>query len=287
MKLTLFFACLAATCANAASIDLVSLNRAGLVSPEILKQHASELSFTADQETSLQSLAEEAKPRLAELETAVRDEQQKLESLVKESQAEPAPAAAQLDKLLAAEAALKHFQLAKLLELRAILTPEQRTLALALARKGSMARQPVDSRLKRKAQSLKAAWEELGVEPPESLTAKGAEIEQLARDGKYEEADQALDVLIEEVGLNLPTNTDTPDFSKFEPGSTDLGTLKERYDAVTLRAKEVTRLPTIRLLLKGRDELEKAKAAEDAEQVARILTWAEGVLSKEPSSGSK
>jgi hypothetical protein len=47
-------------------------------------------------------------------------------------------------------------------------------------------------------------------------------------------------------------------------------------------AKDVVRLPVLRALLKGRDALEKAKAAEDVDAVARILTWAEGVLGIQP-----
>ena len=39
---------------------------------------------------------------------------------------------------------------------------------------------------------------------------------------------------------------------------------------------------TEKQILQEWDELEKAKAAEDATRVARILTWAEGILDKQP-----
>jgi Spy/CpxP family protein refolding chaperone len=278
MKLIFLIPVLAAHVAAAATFDLASLNRTNLVSPDIVRAHASELGFSAEQESALKTLADEAKSKIEALEAAVREQKQLLEDVVKDSDVKTEAATAQLGKLIEAESALKHLQLTKLLELRALLTPAQRAQAFELARKESQTREPVEARIKSKAAALRAAWTQLAIEPPEALTAKGAAIEQLARDGKTDEADKALDALIAETGLNAPVADTAIDFTKFETGSTDLETLKSRYESVGARAKELTSLPTLRLLLKGRDELEKAKAAEDAEGVARILTWAEGIL---------
>lgn len=267
--------------ARAVNLDAEVLARTGMIAPDVVRAHMAEFGFTPEQEATLRRMSEESRPKLAELDAAVRTEKQKLEDSVKAADVTTTTAAARLDKLLEAESALKHFQLAKLIELRAVLTPEQRTLAQKLALKDSVKHSPVVSRLKKKADALRAAWSDLGIEPPPALTAKGNEIEKLAHEGKLEEADQALDALIEETGLNVPDSTDAIDFSKFETGSTDFETLKERYASVASRAKVLVRLPTLKLLLKGRDQLEKAKEAQDADRVARILTWAEGLLAKE------
>ena len=130
---------------------------------------------------------------------------------------------------------------------------------------------------------LKAAYEAIGVPPPEALKTKGEALEALVKEGRLPEAEKALDAVIKETGLDETATAAPPvDFDKYEPGTTDLPALQDRYAAVRTKAGKVTHLPTLRLLAQGRDELEKAKAAEDATRVARILTWAEGILDKQP-----
>ena len=264
------------------AVDLATLARHQLVLPETVMAHASELGFTAEQEAKLKSYAAEMKPKIADLEAAVRDEQAKLEQAIKGPQATVELAAPQLDKLLSAESAVKHAQLKVLLELRDMLTPEQRDKALSLARKEHEAKQPVEQRVKAKASRLKSAFDELGIPPAEVLKAKGAGIEEMVRAGDFAEAETKLDELAKEVGIDEPALEVPAEFSKFETGNADLDALKHRYESVGENAKDVVRLPVLRALLKGRDALEKAKAAEDVDAVARILTWAEGVLGIQP-----
>jgi len=268
--------------AAAHAVDLATLARHQLVLPETVLAHASELGFTAEQETKLKAYADEMKPKIVALEETVRAEQSKLEQAIKVPDATVEQAAPQLDKLLAAESLVKHAQLKVLLELRDMLTPEQREKALALARKESEAKQPLEQRVKAKANRLRAAFDELGIPPAEVLKAKGAGIEEMVRGGEFAEAETKLDELAKEVAIDEPALEVPSDFSKFETGNTDLDVLKQRYESVTENAKDVVRLPVLKALLKGRDALEKAKAAEDVDAVARILTWAEGVLSIKP-----
>lgn len=276
MKTKLFLLVLACTSALRA-VDMTALARHQLVLPETVMAHAAELGFTPEQETRLTAYRDEMKPKIQSLEAAVREEQGKLEAAVVEPTATEAKTAPLLDKLLAAESALKHAQLKVLLELREMLTPEQRAKALQLAGTESKTKQPVEQGLKAKADRLKSAFDELGIQPPEALKEKGAAIEALVRDNNLAAANEQLDALAKEVGLDEAT-PEAPDFSTIDPGDTNLDTLRQRYDDVTAKAKIVTKLPTLRLLLKGRDELEKAKAAEDAVKVGRVLTWAEGLL---------
>ena len=280
MKSSLLLVLSFATVASA--VDLSTLARTRLVLPETVIAHASELGFTSDQESKLKAYADEMRPKIAALEATVREEQSKLEQAIQAPTATVEATSSTLDQLLAAESAVKHAQLKVLIELRDMLTPEQRAKAIALAGKDGASKGPLEQRVTAKADRLRQAYEQLGVTPPESLKEKGAVIEQLMRDGDLAGADAKLDALAKEVGLDEAAADVPVDFKKFDPGSTDLDTLKQRYADATAKAKLVTKLPTLRLLAKGRDELEKAKAAEDAEGVARILTWAEGILSAQP-----
>ncbi len=264
----------------AQAVDVASLVRNGLVTPETLAAHHSELGLTSEQEAQLKSLVDEAKQQYTTLDGTLRGEQQKLEAMLRNTEAKHEVAAEQLKKLIEVETTMKLLQLRTLLSIRAALTPEQQAKAVALMQKTSVDQGPVKARIKAKADKLKEAFDTLGIQPSEALKAKGAEIEKLASDGDIVGAEKALDTLIADTGLDEPAPTEVIDFGKFETGSTDLSTLQERYKNVDQLAREVIRLPTIRLLLQGRDELEKAKSAEDAERVARILTWAEGVLAK-------
>ena len=70
------------------------------------------------------------------------------------------------------------------------------------------------------------------------------------------------------------------DFSKFEPGNTDLETLKQRFEALQVAGQEIINLPLLREMLQAKEAFEEAKAAQDADKVGRILTYAEGKVKK-------
>jgi hypothetical protein len=100
----------------------------------------------------------------------------------------------------------------------------------------------------------------------------------LIRAGDLAMANKSLDQLIIDTGLDESGEGAVIDFSSQIPGDTDLEILKQRYEAVEVAAAGVISLPLLRQLIQGRDALELAKENEDASQVGRILTWAEGVL---------
>jgi len=276
----ILFAFLLCVPAFASAIDMTSLARTGLVLPDTLVQHQSELGLSADQGERLRKIVEDAQQQGQSLEAAVKERQQALEGALQNNDTKAEAAAEQLKLLLDAEAAVKQLQLKTLLSVRAELTPEQRAQAQKFSSKDAEKRDPIESRLKEKAKKLRGAFESIGLQTPKKLKARGEEIEQMARNGDLAKAEEAVDHLAKEIGLEEKADSPSVDFDKFEPGTTEISALKERYDNVLEQAKEIIHLPTLRLLIQGRDELEKAKAAEDATRVARILTWAEGVLAK-------
>ncbi|MBL9155295.1 MAG: periplasmic heavy metal sensor [Verrucomicrobiales bacterium] len=264
--------------ARANTIGAADLARAGLVSPDIIVQYSSELGLTEEQKSRITTLHDEATAAAAPLEATVKEKQAALEALVKDDATTPEAADAALKELLDAEAAVKSLQIRTLIALRSELNADQRTEAIRLARAESLEKMPLEARVQEKARRLRAAFDEIGIEPPAALKEKGAAIEAQLTAGDLAAADQALDGLIAETGLLDPVPDAPADFAEQDPGATDLDTLKSRLETVETRAREVTRLPILRQLLKAKDALEAAKAAEDPIQVGRILTWAESVL---------
>jgi len=70
------------------------------------------------------------------------------------------------------------------------------------------------------------------------------------------------------------------DFSKFEPGSTELETLRERFERLQVAGQEIVSLPLLREMVQAKTAFEAAKEAQDADKVGRILTYAESKLKK-------
>ena len=261
------------------ALDPASLPTVGLFKPEVVLTHQSELALTADQAASLQGLVQAAHQSAEPLESAVREQRQALEKLIREADAKPEAASAQLTKVLDAEAAVKQLQLRTLLGIRSLLTPDQRAKAVTFAEKERANDRPLEARVMEKATRLKQAFQSLGVPPAGSLKEKGSAIEAHIKAGKFAEAEKSLDALAAEVGLDAP-EPPKPDFSKGETGSTVVDDLKQRYETVTEKAKSVTRLPDLKRLLQARDALEEAKSAQDLERIGRILTYAEGIVGK-------
>jgi Spy/CpxP family protein refolding chaperone len=263
---------------TASAVDVAALARAGLIAPETITAHHESLDLSPEQEARLKQIHEEMQAQAEPLEQTVAEQQKKLETLMRDETITAEAAEPALKALLDAEAAVKALQLRTLIQLRVELTPEQRTRAIEFARADALDRLPLEARVQLKARRLRAAFDEIGVTPPDSLKARGAEIEAQLAAGDFAGADTALDELIEETGLEEPAEDTPVDFSAQDPGATDLETLKVRLQSVESEAVTIIRLPVLRQLVKAKDALEAAKAAEDAIQVGRILTFAEGVL---------
>ncbi len=264
------------TTARAADTDAWLKN--GLIHPEVIFKHQAELNLTADQQAKLLAMVEPAKTRIATLESALKDSQQALETLLRAPDTTADQACAKLTETLAAEAALKQFQMRTLMDLRVALTPEQRTQAVAFAAKKGPS--DLERKVRDKAEKLKAAYEALGLPMTEGLKQRGHQIEEMIKDGGLERAMQAMEKLAVEAGLDKPLTKEELDFSKQSPGDTDLDKLKQRLESVQERAKEVVSVEIIGKLLQAREALEKAKSNSDADLVGRILTFAEALLDK-------
>ncbi|MGV3661778.1 MAG: Spy/CpxP family protein refolding chaperone [Prosthecobacter sp.] len=276
----------AASWVSAANVD--EWLKSGLLHPDFIASVKDELELTPEQQSKMIEQVETARPQAEPLERAVKEEQKALNQLLQNSQATADTASAQLAKLIEAEAALKQLQLRVLIGLRDVLTPDQQLKARKLAlQKNSDARSPLtappgaETKLMAKVARLKSALEVLGTPPTDAMKERGEEIEALIKKGEGKAADAALDQLIADSHLEeLEVEPDAVDFSKFEPGSTDVESLKQRYEDVKTAGQEILSLPLMRELLQARDAFEQAKEAQDADQVGRILTYVEGKLKR-------
>ncbi|HEY1080671.1 MAG TPA: hypothetical protein VGE29_00310, partial [Prosthecobacter sp.] len=187
-------------------------------------------------------------------------------------------ASAALDRLLKAEAAVKHQRLRSLLALRDVLTPDQQEKALRLMPGKQVRRGGEGAEIREKARRLKAALEALKVPPTLAILKRGEAVEALVKKGDLAAAGQALDKLIQDSEMEKMGQTDLPDFSRYPAGETGIPALLQRYETVESAVQNVVSLALIKQLLLAKKALEEAKTQEDAAQVGRILSWAEDVL---------
>jgi Spy/CpxP family protein refolding chaperone len=275
-----YLSLLTASLLPAPAADTDAWLKNGLIHPEVIIKHHSELKLSPDQETKLMAMVEPAKTNVATLEEAVKKAQQELETLLRNPDANTDEAASKLTAALTAEGALKQFQLRTLIEFRRVLTPEQRTQALALAATKGGSGSDMEAKIRSKAERLKTAYEALGLPMTEGLRKRGQQIEEMIKNGGLERAMGALEKLAADSGLDKPLTKAELDFSKLEPGDTDLEKLKARLDSLQERAKEVVSVEIIGKLMQAREALEKAKNDSNADLAGRILTFAEDLLEK-------
>lgn len=253
--------------------------KSGLLHPDVIASVRDELALTEEQQTRLTQQLSEARRQAEPLEQAVKEQQKVLGHLLEDATTTADAAGAQLARLIEAEAAVKQLQLRTLIGVRDVLTPEQLQKVKKLGPPKMAAIQVSEELLKEKTGKLRAALESLGIQPTEAMKERGGEVEALIKNGDLRAADAALDQLIEDGGVKeLEAEADEIDFSKYEPGSTDLESLKQRYQDVQGGGQRVVSLPLMRDLLQARAAFEEAKEAQDADKVGRILTYVEGRL---------
>ncbi len=253
----------------------------GLIMPETIATLKSELELTADQESKMQAVVSEARATAEPLEQAVKEQQKAFNDTLRNREKSADAASAALTHLLESEAPVKQLQLRTLIQLRDLMTPEQQKKAMTLALRKNVNNSDLESRVKTKAEKLRASVDSLGIKATQAMTERGGEIESMIRGGEWVQAEQALDKLIIESGANDPESTEALDFSKYETGNVDLEVLRQRLDDVQANAQSIISLPLIRQFIKAKEALEQAKSAQDAELVGRILTWGEGKLAKQ------
>lgn len=273
MKMTLLTTLTLLTLSSAHALDLKRL-----FTPGTLAAHREVLAFTSEQEAELKRIFESAKAEAAPLEAAVQREENSVNETLRATDLDPTAAEAKFGALLEAEGKLKQLQFKTLLALRGVLTPEQIEKAVSLEGQTRTVNAPLMATIEEKAGRLKAAFDGLEIKPAPELQAEGERIRSLIQSGDLAAAGSALDALGKKVGINEPIEEATIDFSQQSPGDTELTVLQGRFRAVESAAQKVTFLPKLRQLLQARDALEAAKAAENAEEVGRVLTWAENLL---------
>lgn len=273
MKTTLLTTLTLLTLSSAHALDLKRL-----VTPETLAAHREVLAFTPEQEAELKRIFESAKAEAAPLEAAVQREENSVNETLRATDLDPTAAEAKFDALLEAEGKLKQLQFKTFLALRGVLTPEQVEKAVSLEGQTRTVNAPLMATIEEKAGRLKAAFDGLEIKPAPELQAEGDHIRSLIQSGDLAAAGSALDALGKKVGIDEPIEEATIDFSQQSPGDTELTVLQGRFRAVESAAQKVTFLPKLRQLLQARDALEAAKAAKNAEEVGRVLTWAENLL---------
>ena len=270
---------LTAATAFAAPEDLL---KAGLLSPEIIQKIKPELELTAEQESKMTAIVSEAREKGSSVESAFKEQQKTLHQMLREPSTTADAASAVLTKVLASEGEVKQLQLRTLIALRDVLTPAQQKKAAKLSlSKAVVQSSDLEASVKAKANKLRAAVDAIAEKPTEAMAYRGGEIETMIKNGDWTSADAALDSLIKDSGVNEPEEASAaPDFSTFEPGDTNLDALQSRFETVKERAQEIISIPVMRRMLKAKEAFETAKAAQNAEAVGRILTFAEKELDK-------
>jgi len=273
--------CLLLTVASLPAAQVEDWLKSGLLHPDLIASVREQLALTEEQQTKLNSQLSDARAQAEPLEQAVQEQKKALNHLLQDPSTSADVAAAQLTKLLDAEAAIKQLQLRTLIGVRDVLTPEQLAQVKKLGPPKLAASGGLEAKVKEKAGKLRAAVDAIGVPPTEAMKYRGEEIEKLIKSGQFAEANKELDELMEDSHFKeLEAEVEKVDFAKFEPGSTDVETLRERFESVQVAGQEIISLPLLRELVQAKTAFETAKEAQDADKVGRILTYVEGKLKK-------
>lgn len=273
--------CLLLTVASLPAAQVEDWLKSGLLHPDLIASMREKLALTEEQQTKLNSQLSDARAQAEPLEQAVQEQKKALNQLLQDPSTSADVAAAQLTKLLDAEAAIKQLQLRTLIGVRDVLTPEQLAQVKKLGPPKLAASGGLEAKVKEKAGKLRAAVDAIGVPPTEAMKYRGEEIEKLIKSGQFAEANKELDELMEDSHFKeLEAEVEKVDFAKFEPGSTDVETLRERFESVQVAGQEIISLPLLRELVQAKTAFETAKEAQDADKVGRILTYVEGKLKK-------
>ena len=273
--------CLFLTAASLPAAQVEDWLNSGLLHPDMIASVREKLALTEEQQSKLNSQLSEARAQAEPLEQAVQEQKKALGQLLKDPSTNADVAAAQLTKLLDAEAAIKQLQLRALIGVRDVLTPEQLAKVKKIGPPKVAEGGGLEAQVREKAGKLRAAVESIGVPPTEAMKYRGEEIEKLIKSGEFVQANAELDELMKDSHYKeMEAEVQPVDFAKYEPGSTDLESLKERYEGVQGAGQEIISLPLLRELVQAKAAFEAAKEAQDADQVGRILTYVEGKLKK-------
>jgi Spy/CpxP family protein refolding chaperone len=170
-----------------------------LFPPELIVKFADQIGVTEEQRDSGKSLLEKAETRVKEFQRQLEQEVQAMGALVKEDHPDAEKALAQLDKVLAAEREVKRVQIALMISLKNLLTPDQQAQLRELRQKMmAESKRPGDDvpqSLQMKMQQAQQQMKQLKAEGRDlaSLQELVQKFEPLMREKKFAEAEAVLD----------------------------------------------------------------------------------------------
>ena len=109
-----------------------------LFPPDVVMQHQQAVGLSDEQKNNLKVEIRQAQLKFTELQWTLQDGMERLVSLLKQSKADEKQAAAQLDKVLAAEHEIKRAQLMLLIRIKNNLTPAQQSQLRELVEKSKV-----------------------------------------------------------------------------------------------------------------------------------------------------
>lgn len=166
-------------------------------SPEAALHRADEIALTAEQRARLEGDLRDLNGEVGSLSEQVRRESDALAQLLAANKPDDAAVAAQFEKVLAAEDAVKRVRLKMSLRTRAVLTAEQQTRLASLQGGGARGKTipPEQQELAARMQRVKELIERAKSEGRDlsAMRAMWKRVDQLTREGNTSEASRVLD----------------------------------------------------------------------------------------------
>ena len=182
--------------------------------PETALRHAAELELTAEQRAKLEEGMADLQTALQKFSTDVQQQSDTLAEILAAEKPDEGAVAAQLERVLAAEAEVKRVRLTMSLRTRAALTPEQarKLQTLQNTRDSQRPAAPADQDLAVKMERVKSLIErarQQGVDLS-SVREMWRRVNQLTQEGKTSEAGQVLDETATGIESKLTAAPGTP-----------------------------------------------------------------------------
>jgi Spy/CpxP family protein refolding chaperone len=175
-----------------------------MIPPQLIMQHADELSLDDGQKQFIQSKVQEMQEKYPDLQQNLQKQVGALGELLHQDHPDEQKALAQLDKVLDSEREIKRAQMSLALSIRGKLTPEQqgklrdmRQKMMAEAHEHGQGQQPPES-LRAKMQQVQQLVQKLHEDGKDASDIQPLmeKVQPLVRDGKFKEAEESLDRVI-------------------------------------------------------------------------------------------
>ena len=192
-----FVLCLTAVVSGQDAIDRQ------LFSPEWLMQHRPQLKLTDEQARSIVELVQQKRPEIERRDDAIREARTSLEKTLSSKEVDEPQTMQAFEKLSRLEGDVRKLQFGLMVQLRTLLTPEQRALASQL----KVPPQPngnVQRRLQAKMTRLQAELQKRGAagQSPSQVVRWMEPFSQLMQQGKVREAEDRLNRALRMVDLD-------------------------------------------------------------------------------------